>query len=349
MKMLKSKFKLRLTAAVLCACLVISALFWSSPSALKAQNPPKTPDAKDPGDGATNKVSTPAPAADAGGTNAPPAAGDVAAKPAKPAGDAAAKPDQPPATDEINLSFENAQINDVLQWLAEKTGKSIIKKQDVQGQVSIMNAKKLKLRDAVNLIYRALALDGFTAIESATTIIVVREGQEPKMSPEVLPIAKDTIPEGRQKLVKIFPLKHIPPAELRDKVRLVLSDKGTIDVDERGNQIIVTDYNDNLRMMVDLVKQFDVASVSDVTLEIYSIKHADAEEVGNLVGLIVNAQPQPPGGGASSRPSPARPSNGMPSLPPGMVMPGNDSPPPSPGGGGGGGGGGYRGGQRSRY
>ena len=56
----------------------------------------------------------------------------------------------------------------------------------------------------------------------------------------------------------MFRLAYIQAADLREKVRGLISDKGTIDVDERSNQLIVTDYNDNLRLLADLIKEFDV-------------------------------------------------------------------------------------------
>ena len=77
----------------------------------------------------------------------------------------------------------------------------------------------------------------------------------------------------------------------------MLSDKGTIDIDERANQLMVTDYNDNLRLLSDLIKEFDVPA-SGLVIEICPLKHADADELANLLGLILNAQ----AGGASATP-----------------------------------------------
>ena len=94
-------------------------------------------------------------------------------------------------------------------------------------------------------MYRALALESFTTIESSKSILIVPEGQEPKLSPELVDGSRTEIPEGRQRLIKVFPLQHVQPGELREKVRGVLSEKATIEVDDRANQMIVTDYNDS--------------------------------------------------------------------------------------------------------
>jgi general secretion pathway protein D len=237
--------------------------------------------------------------------------------------DSQSKTNKAAGPDEIQVSFQGANIDMIVQWLAQTTGKSVVKHPQAQCQLTIMSSKKVSTREAINLVYRALALEGFSAIESSNSILIVPEGKEPKMNPELLDASRKDIPEGRQRLVKIFSLSHIQAAELREKVRGVLSDKGTIDTDERANQLIVTDYNDNLRLLSDLIKEFDV-SASGMVIEIRPLKHADADELANLLGLILSAQ----AGGASAPPKSSRSSSSGPSLPPGMSsMPGSPSPP----------------------
>ena len=192
-----------------------------------------------------------------------------------------------------------------------------MKHPQVQCQLTIVSSKKISRREAIDLVYRALALEGFAAVESSNSILIVPEGKEPKMGAELVGASRGEIPEGRQRLLKVFSLKHVQAADLKERIRGVLSDKATIDTDDRANQIIVTDYNDNLRLLEKLVGELDVASGSDSVVRIYSLKHADAEELGNLLSLVINAQAatssgsqgrssSPPGGGphpASSGPA----------------------------------------------
>jgi general secretion pathway protein D len=158
-------------------------------------------------------------------------------------------------------------------------------------------------------VYRALSLEGFNTIESTKEILIVPDGQEPKMSPELVDGKKAEIPEGRQRLIKVFPLNYIAPADLKERVRPVLSEKATIDADERANQVIVTDYNENLRILAELIKELDVASASDLMLQIYPLKYSEAEELSSLLGLILNAQAA--GGGAGNSGRPSGPGGGM--------------------------------------
>ncbi len=263
--------------------------------------------------------------------------------------DSQSKTNKAAGADEIQVSFQGANIDMVAQWLAQTTGKSVLKHPQVQCQLTILSSKKVTTRDAINLVYRALAMEGFTTVESSNSILIVPEGKEPKLNPELIDAARKDIPEGRERLVKFFSLSHIQASNLRDKVRGLLSDKGTIETDDRANQLIVTDYNDNLRLLSEIIKEFDVTA-SGMVIEIRPLKHADAEELANLLGLILGAQ----AGGGPSAPKSSSSSSSGPSFPPGVSPPpGGPSGPSggSPGGGSGAaasGGGSQGGGQQVR-
>jgi type II secretion system protein D len=247
----------------------------------------------------------------AGATNASaPSVGGTNAPPSSPGSTARQASDKGGPADGIELSFQGANIDVVIQWLAQTTGKSVMKKNQVQAQLTIVSSKKLPQREAIGLVYNALSLEGFSVIETSKSILIVPENQEPKLSPVLLEGSPSDIPEGRQRLVKIFPLKHSTPADLKDKVRPVLSEKAVIDTDDRSSSLIVTDYNDNLRLLEKLIKDLDVASISDSVVEIYNLKHAEAEELGTLITMVLTASAPPPSAPA------------MPGMPPGMQMPG---------------------------
>ena len=137
--------------------------------------------------------------------NAPPPATTNAQAPAR-------EPDKAGAGEDIQVSFQGANIDMVVQWLAKTTGKSVVKHKGVQCQLTIVSSKKLPPRDAVNLVYRALALEGFTTLETSKSILIVPENQEPKVGPELLDGSKTDLPDGRQKLIKNEPL--IVPSQL---------------------------------------------------------------------------------------------------------------------------------------
>jgi type II secretion system protein D len=180
--------------------------------------------------------------------------------------------------DLIQLSFQGANIDMIVQWLAENTGKSVVKHPQAQCQVTIVGSKKVTRREAVTLIYRALALEGFAAIESADSIMIVPEGKEPKISPELA--SKELERAGsREKMVKVFTLKHTQAALLKDKVKTVLNEKATVEVDDHANALIVTDENDNVAVAGQLIAALDTEHPQDITVRVIALKNANAADL----------------------------------------------------------------------
>ncbi len=179
----------------------------------------------------------------------------------------------------IQLSFQGANIDMIVQWLAQTTGKTVLKHPQVQCQLTITSSKKVSQREAINLVYRALALEGFTAIELASSILIVPEGKEPMMSPELLDSSQTNVPEGRQRLIRVFSLKHVHAADLKDRLRTVLTDKATVEIDEASNQIVITDYNDNIRAVTSLINALDADMSADVTVRVLALKNVQAADL----------------------------------------------------------------------
>jgi len=190
------------------------------------------------------------------------------------------------AAEPIQLSFQGANIDMVVQWLSQTTGKSVLKHPQVQCQLTITSSKKVSQREAVNLVYRALALEGYSAIEFADSILIVPQDKEPRMSPQLLGNTLTNVPEGRQRLVKVFELKHLKAADLKDRIGTALSDKAMVFVDEAANQIIITDYNDNIRAVSELIAALDTDKPEDVTVRVIPLKNVSAADLMKEIGPL---------------------------------------------------------------
>ncbi len=190
-----------------------------------------------------------------------------------------AAPSTLPPNEDIQVSFQGANIDMIVQWLAQSTGKSVVKHPQAQCQITITSSKKLPPRDAINLVYRALSLEGFTAVESANSIFIVPEGKEPRMSPELLDAGRSDVPVGRQRLVKIFQLHFVQASEMKEKIKSVVSEKGTLEINERANQLILTDYNESVSLASDLIKVLDTDRPGDLAVRVIPLKHVSATDL----------------------------------------------------------------------
>lgn len=240
--------------------------------------------------------------------NRPPTAPpNVAARPSPsgptPPSAEATSTNAPDLNREIQVSFRGSNIDMVIQWLAKETGKSVLKHPQARVQLTIFSSKKLPVREAIELVYQAMAMEGHHVIETSNAIMIVPKDKEPKMSPEFVG-EKTTaeISEGRRQIVRIFEVEHGQATDLSERCKAVLSEGSTVEIDARGNKLIVTDYTENIKVLEELLPMIDVETDSDQAIEIYPLKHLDADELSGLLGMILQQE----GGsssGSSSRPS----------------------------------------------
>ena len=94
------------------------------------------------------------------------------------------------------------------------------------------------------------------------------------------------IAAGRQKLVKSFPLKFISAADVEEKSKALLSEKAQIDVDDFANQIIITDYTDNIAMAANFIKAMDNDRPPDVAVRVLPLKHVSAQDLAREIGPL---------------------------------------------------------------
>jgi len=162
----------------------------------------------------------------------------------------------------ITLEYVDADIQDVLQVMAIRSGVNIIYGPDVTGTVTV-SLKNVPFDQAFNTI---LALKGLTTLQVGDNILRV--------------LTPATLTDERQKEItytKIFPLNYASASTVQSQVTNVLSArelKGIITVDDRTNSLIVTASQEGLDAVEKLLKELDVkpqqvmieAKVVDVNL-----------------------------------------------------------------------------------
>jgi type II secretion system protein D len=266
-------------AVLLFSGLICGLLFFVTPTRISAQSPPPrgairvTPDT--PG-----STPTPPPGASSGSSSDSSSKSTGPWIPSDPLPGSATNSDGTSgSTNDIQLSFQGANIEMIVQWLANTTGKAVVKHPQVQCQLTITSSKKTSPREAINIVYSALGLEGFTVIETTRSIYIVPEGKEPRMSPELLNGSQKDVPEGRRRLTRVFQLKYVQANDLKDKIRNALTDKATVDIDERANKIIITDYTDNIRVVGELIETLDSEKPQDLTVRVIPLKHMAAMDL----------------------------------------------------------------------
>ncbi|RKY34338.1 MAG: hypothetical protein DRP78_06695, partial [Candidatus Omnitrophota bacterium] len=167
----------------------------------------------------------------------------------------------------INLDVKNMSIIDVMRLLAEQGKVNIVASRNVQGRVSA-KLQDVSVKQALGAILDA---NNFTYKEEDGIIkVFTRQDIIQKEQTAVL-------------VSKIFQLKNIKAAEIRQILNSLKSPRGKVEIDAVSNQAVLTDSHKKVDEISEVIYTFDCP----IKTQIYNLNYADASEINaKLVNLI---------------------------------------------------------------
>lgn len=186
-----------------------------------------------------------------------------------------------PSSKYVSLDFREINVRDLLQLLAEFSGKNIVISDKITGKISV-TLTHATWDEALNLILR---MQGLAKQETDNTFFIFAAGQKSDAL-SVLPSVK---------VLNLHYAQAEDVAALLAKQKGLLSATGNVSADARTNALLVQEIQPNFSAVRAFVKEIDVP-VKQILLEgkIISIDSNYASELGLKFGT---AQEEGDGGG----------------------------------------------------
>ena len=166
--------------------------------------------------------------------------------------------EQPTFTGErISLSFQSVDIRSLLQIIADVAGTNMIVSDSVNGQIA-MRLQNVPWDQALDIILRTKGLgmrrQGNVMLVAPVDEIAARERAEAEAEK-----AKTQLAPLRSELIQINYAKASDFANiLKNKQNTILSDRGSVTIDERTNTLLVLDTRDKLSEIRALIQKLDI-------------------------------------------------------------------------------------------
>jgi type IV pilus assembly protein PilQ len=156
----------------------------------------------------------------------------------------------------ISLDFKDADIQNVLRVLADVSGLNIIATDDVKGKVTL-HLTDVPWDQALDLVMRSNRLE----MMREGNVVRISTVNRLKEEREALRAAQDAERELEPLRVRYVRVNYARADDaLIDKVKGVLTDRGSVTFDERTNTVIVRDIGRGIDDASELVRQLDVQS-----------------------------------------------------------------------------------------
>lgn len=209
-----------------------------------------------------------------------------------------------PRTDMVLVNCSDVQLMQLLPFIVETTGKTVIPKlaSVKQQTITIMSDRKVSRAEALEMIFQALRLNGVAVVETEDLIMIDALGDENIRSLQpglILGPDRDvtTMADSGQVLTKVFRIENTKAQSVFDRIQGGLPTYAKADFDNNSNQIIIEADVGTIKRCAKLITLLDVPTYQDVITQTFRLQYADAQTIAtSITDIFSNTRPS--GGGA---------------------------------------------------
>ncbi len=180
------------------------------------------------------------------------------------------------------VNFKDSDIQEVIKFVADATGKTLVIDPQVKGRVKVISATPLDKDQLYNLFLSILEIHGFTAINVGDIVRVIPI-KEARTTPA--PVVDDGAPRKGggtdDQITQVIQLRNISAAKVLPVIRPLVPSHAHLAAYAPSNAIIISDTSANIRRVRELINRIDTAAVD--TTEVVSLEYAQAEEAVRIL------------------------------------------------------------------
>ncbi len=187
---------------------------------------------------------------------------------------------------DLNLNFNNAPLDMVLNYLSDAAGFIIVLDTHVSGTVTIVG-KHLTQDEAVNLLNAELNRNNYAAIRDGRTLTIVNKNDaKTSRIPVKTGNNPSSIPNNDEIATWIIPIRFVEARQLVSDLSLFVSPQATIVANEAGNSIVVTDTQSNIRHLAEIIQAVDNSAEAETEIRVFRLKYASPTDVASELSSV---------------------------------------------------------------
>ncbi len=203
------------------------------------------------------------------------------------------------------LKLDEADVRQVLDLYQELVGKTILPAPNIPSvKITIKAQNDLTVKEAIQALESILSMNGVSMIEQGEKFM--KAVPEQIVMGSAMPFS--TVAASSLANAGVFHARIIKPAnalarEVAPALQILAKVQGAITVIESANLLVIRDYEENVKRMMELLELIDVMAMSEMDPVVIPIKYALATDMAQLLGNLTAGN----SGSTSGSRSPTRP------------------------------------------
>jgi general secretion pathway protein D len=193
----------------------------------------------------------------------------------------------------ITLNFKDADVRQIIEAVADATGKNFIVDSRVKGPVTLISKTPLDADAVYDVFLSMLQVNGFIAVPSGSVIKILPDTNARQIPGKDLPGALSG--SSDEIVTQVIEVKNVGAAQLVPILRPLVPQYGHLAAHPASNTLIISDREANVYRMLRIIARIDQASDEDI--EVIPLEHASA---GDLVRVLTSLNQSTQRGGESA-------------------------------------------------
>lgn len=180
------------------------------------------------------------------------------------------------------INFKDSDIQEVIKFVADVTGKTIIIDPRVKGRVKVISNKALNEHELYELFRTVLEVHDFTVVEVGSVVRVIPL-KDARSAP--LPVVDDKSKDKSEGYVThVIQLKNIAAAKVLPVLRPLVPQHSHLAAYSPSNAIVISDTAENIARMQEVIEKIDTAALP--VTEVIELKYAHAPDVVQMLDKL---------------------------------------------------------------
>jgi general secretion pathway protein D len=190
------------------------------------------------------------------------------------------------AQGKATLNFKGTDISEVIEAVANVTGKNFVIDPRVKGKVTIISSTSMDVDEIFQVFLTVLEVHGYAAVPAGGVYRIVPIADAKQGAVKTVTKGR-TIPSS-EIVTRVFHVENVPATQLVPILRPLLPQQAHMAAYQPTNSLIISDRADNIARLEKIIGSIDQPNLAEV--EVVKLKNASAAEVVRILTAMEKGQ-----------------------------------------------------------
>ena len=202
----------------------------------------------------------------------------------------------------VTIDFNDVDINVLIKFISELTGKNFIVDNRVKGKVTIISPAKISVSEAYKVFESVLEVHGFATVPSGkvTKILPSPDARSKSIETRVKSSALYGESPEDKIVTQLIPLRFASSSEIKRLFTPLVSKSSVILAYSPTNTLIVTDFQSNLKRLLRILRAIDVMGAGN-EISVIPLEYSDATRMVKTLSVVFRPTAKAKKNGAATR------------------------------------------------